>query len=179
MILPAFGMISEVIPVFSRKPIFGYEFVAASTVAIAFLQLRRLGASHVRGRPGPHRRILSFGVASMLIAVPTGVKIFNWIATMWGGRIRFTTSMMFAVAFLIDVHHRRPERASASRSFPIDWQLTDTYYLVAHFHYVLFGGTRVRDLRGTLLLVPENDRPHAVRAARHLAFLADAASAST
>ena len=139
MILPAFGIISEVIPVFSRKPIYGYEFVAASTVAIAFLSFT-VWAHHMFAVGMSHVANLAFGIASMLIAVPTGVKIFNWTATMYGGRIRFTTAMMFAVAFLITFTIGGLSGVSFA-VFPLDWQLTDTYYLVAHFHYVLFGGS--------------------------------------
>ena len=139
MILPAFGIISEVIPVFSRKPIFGYEFVAASSVAIAFLSFT-VWAHHMFTVGMSHIANLAFGFASMLIAVPTGIKIFNWTATMYGGRIRFTTAMMFAVAFLITFTIGGLSGISFA-VFPLDWQLTDTYYLVAHFHYVLFGGS--------------------------------------
>ena len=139
VVLPAFGMISEVIPVFSRKVIYGYEFVAASTVAIARLEFSGLGASHVCCGLG-HPIDVVFAIGSMLIAVPTGVKIFNWIATMWGGSIRFTTSMLFAVGFLVMFTIGGLSGVSFA-AFPIDWQVTDTYYLVAHIHYVLFGGT--------------------------------------
>jgi len=139
MILPAFGIISEVIPVFSRKPIYGYEFVAASSVAIAFLSFT-VWAHHMFAVGMSHVANLAFGVASMLIAVPTGIKIFNWTATMYGGRIRFTTAMKFAIAFLITFTIGGLSGISFA-VFPLDWQLTDTYYLVAHFHYVLFGGS--------------------------------------
>ena len=139
LIIPAFGMISEVIPVFSRKPIFGYPLVAASSVAIGFLSYG-VWAHHMfavaLGRP-----FLSvFAASSMLIAVPTGVKIFNWTATMWGGSIRFTTSMLFAVAFLLEFTIGGLSGV-AFAAIPIDWQLTDSYFVVAHIHYVLFGGT--------------------------------------
>ncbi len=139
MALPAFGMISEVIPVFSRKPIFGYEVVAASTVAIAILSFG-VWAHHMFAAGLGHRADLAFAIGSMAIAVPTGVKIFNWIATMWGGKIRFTTAMMFATAFLLEFVIGGLSGITFAAA-PIDWQVTDTYYLVAHFHYVLFGGT--------------------------------------
>lgn len=139
MVLPAWGMISEIIPVFSRKPIFGYEFVAGSSVAIGFLSFA-VYAHHMFavGLGQPFNAF--FAGASMLIAVPTGVKIFNWIATMWGGKIKFTTSMMFAVAFLV-LFTIGGISGVTFALVPIDWQVTDTYYVVAHFHYVLFGGT--------------------------------------
>ena len=139
MALPAFGMISEVIPVFSRKPIFGYEFVAGSTVAIALLSFG-VWAHHMFAAGLGYRVNLAFTAGSMLIAVPTGVKVFNWIATMWGGTIRLTTSMAFAVAFLLEFVIGGLSGITFAAA-PVDWQVTDTYYVVAHFHYVLFGGT--------------------------------------
>jgi cytochrome c oxidase subunit I len=139
MILPAFGMISEIIPVFSRKPIFGYGFVAASTVAIAALSLG-VWAHHMFTVGLGHLFDLFFAAASLVIAVPTGVKIFNWIATMWGGVIRFTTAMLFATAFLLEFVIGGLSGVTFATA-PIDWQMTDSYYVVAHFHYVLFGGT--------------------------------------
>jgi len=139
VVLPAFGIISEVIPVFSRKVIYGYEFVAASTVAIAVLSFL-VWAHHMFAVGLGHSIDVVFAIGSMLIAVPTGVKIFNWIATMWGGSIRFTTSMLFATGFLVMFTIGGLSGISFA-AFPIDWQVTDTYYLVAHIHYVLFGGT--------------------------------------
>jgi len=139
VVLPAFGMISEVIPVFSRKVIYGYEFVAASTVAIALLSFL-VWAHHMFAVGLGHSIDVVFAIGSMLIAVPTGVKIFNWIATMWGGSIRFTTAMLFATGFLVTFTIGGLSGISFA-AFPIDWQVTDTYYLVAHLHYVLFGGT--------------------------------------
>jgi cytochrome c oxidase subunit 1/cytochrome c oxidase subunit I+III len=139
LVLPAFGMISEVIPVFSRKVIYGYEFVAGSTVAIAVLSFL-VWAHHMFAVGMGHPIDTIFAIGSMLIAVPTGVKIFNWIATMWGGAIRFTTAMLFAVGFLVMFTIGGLSGVSFA-AFPIDWQVTDTYYLVAHLHYVLFGGT--------------------------------------
>ena len=139
MVLPAFGILSEVIPVFSRKPIFGYEFVAASTVAIGLLSFG-VWVHHmfVSGLGQPVD--LVFAAGSMLIAIPTGVKIFNWSATLFGGSIRFTTSLLFALAFLIQFTVGGLSGVMFA-TVPIDWQLTDTYFVVAHFHYVLFGGT--------------------------------------
>jgi len=139
VILPAFGMISEVIPVFSRKPIFGYEYVAASTVAIGVLSFL-VWAHHMFAVGLGHSIDTMFAISSLLIAVPTGVKIFNWIATMWNGAIRFTTAMLFATSFLIVFTIGGLSGVSLA-VFPVDWQVTDTYYLVAHLHYVLFGGT--------------------------------------
>jgi cytochrome c oxidase subunit I len=153
MALPAFGMISEVIPVFSRKPIFGYEFVAGSTVAIAVLSFG-VWAHHMFAAGLGHRADLAFAASSMLIAVPTGVKIFNWIATMWGGTIRLTTAMVFAVAFLIEFVIGGLSGITFAAA-PISWQMTDTYYVVAHFHYVLFGGTLFAVFAGTYYWFPK------------------------
>ncbi len=153
MALPAFGMISEMIPVFSRKPIFGYEFVAGSTVAIGILSLG-VWAHHMFAVGMGFTADMFFVAGSMAIAVPTGVKIFNWIATMWGGSIRFTTAMLFAVAFLIQFVVGGLTGITFAAA-PIDWQVTDTYYLVAHFHYVLFGGTAFAIMGATYYWFPK------------------------
>jgi heme/copper-type cytochrome/quinol oxidase subunit 1 len=139
MVLPAFGMISEIIPVFSRKPIFGYPFVASSTVAIAFLSYG-VWAHHMFAVALGRTFLSVFAAASMLIAVPTGVKIFNWTATMLGGSIRLTTAMLFAIAFLLEFTIGGLSGVVFA-TVPLDWQLTDTYFVVAHIHYVLVGGT--------------------------------------
>lgn len=153
MALPAFGMISEIIPVFSRKPIFGYEFVAASTVAIALLSFG-VWAHHMfvvgLGRPMD----LFFAATSMLIAVPTGVKVFNWAGTLWGGAIRITTAMDCAVAFLIQFTLGGLSGITFAVT-PLDWQMNNTYYVVAHFHYVLFGGTFFAVLAATYYWFPK------------------------
>jgi len=153
MILPAWGMISEVIPVFSRKPIFGYEFVAGSSIAIGVLSFA-VYAHHMFAVGLGHPFDFAFSAASMLIAIPTGIKIFNWIATMWGGRIRFTTSMLFAVSFLI-LFTIGGITGVTFAIVPIDWQLTDSYYVVAHFHYVLFGGTMFAVFAGIYYWFPK------------------------
>ena len=139
MVLPAFGMISEVVPVFARKPIFGYAFVAGSTVAIAVLSFG-VWAHHMFAVGLGRVADAIFAASSLLIAVPTGVKIFSWVATLWGGAIRLTTAMLFAVAFLVQFVIGGLSGVTFA-VVPIDWQMTDTYYVVAHFHYVLFGGT--------------------------------------
>ncbi len=139
LVLPAFGMISEVIPVFSRKVIYGYGFLAASTIAIGFLSFG-VWVHHMFATGLGFPVYYVFAGASMLIAVPTGIKIFNWIATMWGGSIRFTTSMLFATAFIVQFTVGGISGV-AFAAVPVDWQLTDSYFVVAHLHYVLFGGT--------------------------------------
>jgi cytochrome c oxidase subunit I len=139
LILPGFGIVSEVIPVFSRKPIFGYAFMAVATVAIGFLSFG-VWAHHMFATGMGFTVYYVFALASMLIAVPTGIKIFNWIATMWGGSIRFDTAMLFAVAFIIQFTVGGLSGV-AFATIPIDWALTDSYFVVAHFHYTLLGGT--------------------------------------
>ncbi|MDE1171448.1 MAG: cytochrome c oxidase subunit I [Verrucomicrobium sp.] len=139
LILPSFGIISEVIPVFSRRPITGYAFVAWSTLAIALLSFG-VWAHHMFAAGLGLYADAFFSLASMLIAIPTGVKIFNWTATMWRGRIRFSTAMLFCLGFLIIFVVGGLSGITLAVT-PIDWAVTDSYYIIAHFHYVLFGGT--------------------------------------
>ena len=139
MILPGFGMISEIIPVFSRKPIFGYKAIAASTAVIAFLATL-VWAHHMFASPVPIVVLGFFMLSSFLIGVPTGVKIFNWIATLWRGSIVMTTALYFAVGF-IAIFVIGGITGIFLAVFPVDWQLNDTYFVVAHFHYVLMGGS--------------------------------------
>jgi heme/copper-type cytochrome/quinol oxidase subunit 1 len=153
LILPVFGIISEVIPVFARKPIYGYGFLAGSTVAIAFLSFA-VWAHHMFATGIGFPMYYVFAGASMLIAVPTGIKIWNWIATMWGGSIRFTTSMLFATAFLIQFTIGGLS-GIAFAAVPIDWQLTDSYFVVAHLHYVLLGGTLFGIISGIYYWYPK------------------------
>jgi cytochrome c oxidase subunit I len=138
IILPAMGIISEVIPVFSRKPIFGYKAIAFSTVAIGFYSML-VWAHHMFSVGLPNFLNIFFMLSSMVIAVPTGVKIFNWIATTWRGNLIFDTAMLWALGF-IAVFTIGGLSGIFVAAFPVDWQLTDTYYVVAHMHYVLFGG---------------------------------------
>jgi cytochrome c oxidase subunit I len=139
MVLPAFGIISEIIPVFARKPIFGYKAVAFSTAGIAFFSML-VWAHHMFTVGMPPFLNSFFMIASMVIAVPTGVKIFNWLATLWRGNIHFDTPMLFALGF-VSVFTIGGLSGIFLAAFPIDWQVHDTYYVVAHFHYVLFGGS--------------------------------------
>ncbi len=138
MILPGFGVISEVIPVFSRKPIFGYKAIAAATAVIAFLATL-VWAHHMFASPIPIVVLGFFMLSSFLIGVPTGVKIFNWIATLWRGSLVMTTSLYFAIGF-IAIFLIGGITGIFLAVFPVDWQLNDTYFVVAHFHYVLMGG---------------------------------------
>jgi cytochrome c oxidase subunit I len=138
MVLPGFGIISEVLPVFARKPIFGYKAVAAATVLIGFLGFL-VWAHHMFATPSPTVVLVFFMLASFLIAVPTGVKIFNWVATLWRGTIEFKTALLFCVGF-IGTFLIGGITGVFLAVFPVDWQLTDTYYVVAHLHYVIMGG---------------------------------------
>jgi cytochrome c oxidase subunit I len=139
MILPVFGMISEILPVFARKPIFGYKAIAAATVAIAFLGLL-VWAHHMFATPTPTVVLAFFMLSSFTIAVPTGIKIFNWIATLWRGSIVLKTPLYFAAA-LPGLFVIGGISGVILAIFPVDWYLHDTYFVVAHFHYVLFGGS--------------------------------------
>jgi cytochrome c oxidase subunit 1 len=138
MVLPAFGMISEILPVFSRKPIFGYKAVAFSTLAIAFFSM--LVWAHHMFTVGLGNGLDSFFmISSMVIAVPTGIKIFNWLATTWRGNVILDTPMLFALGFLA-LFTIGGLSGIFLAAFPVDWQVNDSYYIVAHFHYVAFGG---------------------------------------
>jgi cytochrome c oxidase subunit I len=138
LILPAFGIFSEVLPVFSRKPLFGYQFVVFSGIAIGFIGFGVWAHHMFAAGLGPVANT-AFGISTAIIAVPTGVKIFNWMGTLYRGDIRFTSAMlfslggimMFVIGGLSGVTHA---------IVPSDYQQTDTYYIVAHFHYVIFGG---------------------------------------
>ena len=139
MILPAMGIVSEIIPVFSRRPIFGYKAVAYSTVGIGFVSML-VWAHHMFAVGMPIWLNSFFMLTTVLVAIPTGVKIFNWLATMWRGNLSFDTPMLFALGF-IAVFTIGGLSGVMLAAFPVDWQLTDTYFVVAHLHYVLFGGS--------------------------------------
>jgi cytochrome c oxidase subunit I len=139
LILPGFGVASEIIPVFSRKVIFGYPIMVAASVAIGFISVS-VWAHHMFSVGMSPAANTFFAASTMLIAVPTGMKIFNWIATMWGGQVRFATPMLFCTAFLLQFLCAGLTGVMLA-VVPFDWQLTDTYFVVAHFHYTLVGGT--------------------------------------
>ncbi len=138
LILPAFGIVSEIIPVFSRKPIFGYPFMVFSGIAIGFMGWG-VWAHHMFASGLGPISVAAFSVSTMFIAVPTGVKILNWMATMWGGKISFTTPMLFSIG-LVAMFTIGGLSGVTHAVAPADTQQTDTYYIVAHFHYVIFGG---------------------------------------
>jgi cytochrome c oxidase subunit 1 len=139
LILPAFGVISDVIPTFSRKPLFGYAVMVYSGALIGLIGWGVWAHHMFAVGLGPIADAF-FTISTMIIAIPTGVKIFNWLATMWGGKIRFTTSMLFAVGMVAAFTLGGISGVMHATS-PADLQQTDTYFVVAHFHYVLVGGT--------------------------------------
>ncbi len=138
MVLPGFGVVSEVLPVFSRKPIFGYKMIAYSSVAIGFLSFS-VFVHHMFVAGVDQTLQVFFMISTMLIAVPTGVKIFSWLGTIWHGSLRFKTPMLFALGFIATFTIGGISGVFLG-SVPEDVQLSDTYYVVAHIHYVLFGG---------------------------------------
>jgi len=137
LVLPAMGVISEVLPVFSRKPLFGYPFIVFSGIFIALLSYGVWAHHMFAVGLGPVANTV-FGITTMLIGIPTGVKIFNWLATLWRGELRFTTPMLFALAF-IAVFTVGGISGVMHATVPSDYQQTDTYFVVAHFHYVVAG----------------------------------------
>src|SRR5919204_6218773 len=153
MALPGFGIISEIVPVFSRKPLFGYGVVVASGIAIAFLSAT-VWAHHMFTVGLGQVPDIFFGLSSMTIAVPTGIKVFSWVATLWGGRIHFTTAMLYAIAFIVQFMFGGLSGVHFA-TVPIDWHTHDTYYVVAHFHYVLGGGTLFAILAATYYWFPK------------------------
>jgi cytochrome c oxidase subunit I len=153
MILPALGMASEMFPVWSRKPLFGYTFVVFSGIAIGFISFL-VWAHHMFTTGLTESEQAFFAATSMIIAVPTGIKIFNWLGTMWGGAIRWTTSMLFCVAFIIEFTIGGISGIMFS-VVPLDYQSSDTYFVVAHFHYVLFGGSLFLIFAGTYYWFPK------------------------
>src|SRR6266705_2536798 len=138
LMLPGFAADSEIIPVFSRKPMFGYAAMVGATLAIAFIGMG-VWAHHMFAVGMSAMANTFFAASTMLIAVPTGIKIFNWLATMYGGKIRFATPMLFCIGFLFQFLCAGLTGIMLAAT-PFDWQLSDSYFVVAHFHYVLIGG---------------------------------------
>ncbi len=138
LIIPCFAFMSEIIPVFSRKPIFGYPVMVAATVCIAFVSMS-VWAHHMFTIGMNSYANSFFTLTTMAVGVPTGIKIFNWIGTMWGGRIQFKTPMLFSIGFLFQFLIAGLTGIMMAAS-PFDWQLSFSYFVVAHFHYVIVGG---------------------------------------
>src|SRR5450631_2511383 len=135
LVIPAFAFVSEIIPVFSRKAIFGYPVMVAATVSIAFIGMS-VWAHHMFTVGMSSAGNTFFVLSTMAIAVPTGIKIFNWLATMWGGQIQFKTPMLFCVAFLFQFLIAGLTGVMMSEA-PFNWQLGNSYFVIAHFHYVI------------------------------------------
>jgi len=138
LMIPGWAAASEIIPVFSRKPIFGYPIMVAATVTIGFISVS-VWAHHMFAVGMTAMGNSFFAISTMLVGIPTGIKIFNWLATMYGGKIRFELPMLFCIAFLFQFLIAGLTGIMLSVT-PFNWQLTDTYFVVAHFHYVLIGG---------------------------------------
>lgn len=153
MILPAMGIISEIIPVFSRKPIFGYSAIAYSSMAIAFLGFF-VWAHHMFSAGMPLSSGIPFMVSSMIIAVPSSIKVFNWLATMHRGQIVFTVPMLFSAGF-ISMFVIGGLTGIFIAAVPVDLHLHDTYFIVAHFHYVVFGASLMGALGGFYYWLPK------------------------
>jgi cytochrome c oxidase subunit I len=153
MVLPAMGMLSEVIPVFSRKPIFGYKAVAFSTIGIAFASML-VWAHHMFTIGMPDFLQGWFMVTSLAVAVPTAIKIFNWLATLWRGHLWFRAPLLFSLGFLA-LFTMGGLSGIMLAAYPVDYQTHDSYYVVAHFHYVLFGGTVFGIFAGTYYWFPK------------------------
>ncbi|PQD94942.1 cytochrome c oxidase subunit I [Pradoshia eiseniae] len=153
LVLPAFGIFSEIIPTFSRKRLFGYSSMVFATILIGFLGFMVWAHHMFTVGMGPVANAI-FAVATMAIAVPTGIKIFNWLFTMWGGRITFTTPMLYSVAF-IPSFVMGGVTGIMNAAAPADYQYHDSYFVVAHFHYVIVGGVVLALLAGTHFYWPK------------------------
>ncbi len=153
MILPAFGIVSQVIPAFARKPLFGYASMVYAASSIAVLSFI-VWAHHMFTVGMPTLGLLFFMYATLLIAVPTGVKVFNWLATMWQGSMTFETPMLFAVGFIF-VFTMGGFTGLILAIYPVDIQMQDSYYVVAHFHYVLVAGSLFTIFAGTYFWLPK------------------------
>ena len=153
MILPAFGVISQIIPTFARKPLFGYSSMVYATASIAFLSFI-VWAHHMYTTGMPVSGELYFMYATVMIAVPTGVKVFNWVATMWKGSMTFETPMLWALGFLV-LFTIGGFTGLMLGVAPADFQYHDTYFVVAHFHYVLVSGALFAIIAGVFYWLPK------------------------
>ena len=153
IILPAFGVISEIIPTFSRKPLFGYPIMVLSGIFIGFMGFAVWSHHMFTTGLGPVANAV-FSITSFIIGIPTGIKVFNWIATLWGGHIRFTVSLMYAIAFLVTFVLGGITGIMVAVA-PFDQQVHDTYFVVAHFHYVMGGGALLTFLGAAHYWIPK------------------------
>jgi cytochrome c oxidase subunit 1 len=153
LILPVFGIISSIVPTFARKPLFGYRSMVIAVLAIAVLSMT-VWAHHMFAVGMPAGAQVFFMYSTMLIAVPTGMKVFNWLATMWRGSMTFETPMLFAVGFIF-VFVMGGVTGVVLAVAPVDIQLTDTYFVVAHFHYTMVAGTLFGIFAGTYYWLPK------------------------
>ena len=177
LIMPAFGIASEVIPVFSRKAIFGYPAMVAASVSIALRQPQRLGTPYVHDRNvGGRERF--FALSTIIVGIPTGIKIFNWLATLWGGKFRFSVPMLFALAFLFQFLIAGLTGIMLAVA-PFNWQLHNSYFVVAHFHYVIVGAILFMVFSGFYYWYPKSHRSNARRATRQICTSGSSSSVST
>jgi cytochrome c oxidase subunit 1 len=153
LVIPAFAFASEIIPVFSRKVIFGYAVMIAATCAIAFISLS-VWAHHMFSVGMTPAGNAFFATSTMLVSVPTGIKIFNWLGTIWGGKLRLKVPMLFSIGFLFQFLIAGLTGIMLGVA-PFDWQLTDTYFVVAHFHYVLIGAIVFMDFAAIYYWFPK------------------------
>jgi cytochrome c oxidase subunit I len=153
MVLPVFGIISEILPTFARKPIFGYKMIAFSSMAIALLGFMVWAHHMFTSGLAPYLQ-LPFMILTFIIAIPTGVKIFSWTATLWGGKIHFTTAMLFAIGF-VGLFTLGGITGIFLAAVPFDLHVHGTYFVVAHFHYVLVGGSLMGVFAGTYYYFPK------------------------
>ncbi|MGC2131025.1 MAG: cbb3-type cytochrome c oxidase subunit I, partial [Candidatus Aquilonibacter sp.] len=153
MILPAFGMISEIIPTFARRPIFGYKMIAFSSMAICLLSFLVWAHHMFTSGLAPYLQ-LPFMIITFIVALPTGVKIFSWTASLWGGKIHFTSAMLFAIGF-VALFTLGGITGVFLAAVPFDLHVHGTYFVVAHFHYVLVGGSLMGVFAGTYFYLPK------------------------
>ena len=170
LVIPCFAFISEIIPVFSRKPMFGYPVMVAATVGIAFVSMS-VWAHHMFTIGMNSYANSFFAITTMAVGVPTGIKIFNWLGTMWGGRIQFKTPMLFCIAFLFQFLIAGLTGIMLA-SAPFNWQLSGSYFVVAHFHYVIVGGILFALFAAFYYWYPKVTGQNAQRAPGQAAFLA-------
>ena len=175
--IPALGIVSSIIATFARRPIFGYPAMVLSLIATGFLGFG-LWVHHMFATGLPQLGESFFTAASMMIAIPSGVQIFCWIATLWDGRPRFATPLLFVLGFFV-IFVLGGLTGVMLASVPLDLQVHDTFFVVAHFHYVLIGGAVFPLFGGVLLLVPEDHRPDAERDGRASGSSGCSSSAST